>query len=356
MQQVRVAILGQGRSGHDIHGYTLSHLSEQYRIVAVVDTLEKRRVRAEREYGCVAYADYRELFNRNDIDLVVNALPSADHVPVSLEFLNRGFHVLCEKPLARRVSEVDSLIAAARAHQRTLTVFQQSRFSPAFQKVKEIVESGVLGRIVQVNIAYNGFARRWDWQTLKAMNGGNLLNTGPHPLDQALQLFGTDVVPSVFCQMDQANSFGDAEDYVRLVLYGDNRPTINIEISSCCAYTPYVYHVQGTRGGLMGNFTHLDWKYFDADKAEQHTVSSDPLEGPDGSPAYCSETLSWKEESWDISADEGKDLFLTMGTRFYAMLHRTLTEGAELVVTPEQVRQQVIVIEECFRQNPRFAV
>ena len=46
----------------------------------------------------------------------------------------------------------------------------------------------MLGRIVQVSLSFSGFARRWDWQTLQEYKGGNLLNTGPHPMDQAMRL------------------------------------------------------------------------------------------------------------------------------------------------------------------------
>ena len=125
------------------------------------------------------------------------------HVPITLDCLNHGYHVLCEKPLARRAAEVDTLIAAAQENDKILAIFQQSRYAPAFRKLREVIDSGVLGRIVQISIAYNGFARRWDWQTLQEYNGGNLLNTGPHPVDQALQLFGTDIMPQVTCIMDE---------------------------------------------------------------------------------------------------------------------------------------------------------
>src|SRR5207245_2139585 len=106
-----------------------------------------------------------------------------------------GFNVLCEKPFASTAADVDRMIAAAERANRTVAIFQQSRFAPYFRKVREVIASGVLGDIVQINIAFNGFSRRYDWQTLTAEMGGNLLNTGPHPLDQALQLFGTDIEP-----------------------------------------------------------------------------------------------------------------------------------------------------------------
>src|SRR5436190_16897938 len=154
MPILNVAILGQGRSGRDIHGAHLSKDVERYRIVAVVDALEERRARAKAEYGCDAYADHRPLLERDDVDLVVNAAPSKFHVPLSLEFLQAGFHVLCDKPLASRVADVDRLIAAADASGKQLAIFQQSRYSPAFAQLRRVIDSGVLGEIVQVSLVF----------------------------------------------------------------------------------------------------------------------------------------------------------------------------------------------------------
>lgn len=356
MSQISVAILGQGRSGYSIHGQSLSKMTDKYKIVAVMDDLAERRRRAEQEYHCSSYDDYRDLFQRKDIDLIVNALPSYLHVPVTLEFLNAGYHVLSEKPVARFASEVDSLIEASKKSGRTLAIYQQSRFSPAFVQMRKIIASGVLGRIVQVSISFSGFARRWDWQTLKSMNGGSLLNTGPHPVDQALQLFGTDQMPAVFCRMDSVNSYGDAEDYVKLVLYGEGRPTIDVEISSCSAYPLFTYQVQGEHGGLTGNTSHLEWKYFDPSQSQEHQLTTTPLQNDDGSPAYCSEDLVWKQEEWNVSDALSSDPFSSMSEVFYNMLYDTLTKGVPLQVTPQEVRQQIAVMEECYRQNPRFSM
>src|SRR5205085_9646406 len=99
MRVLRVAILGQGRSGRDIHGAHLSKDTERYRIVAVVDPLDERRERAAAEYGCETYADYKPLLERDDLDLIVNAAPSKFHVPIALAILEAGFNVLCDKPL-----------------------------------------------------------------------------------------------------------------------------------------------------------------------------------------------------------------------------------------------------------------
>jgi predicted dehydrogenase len=69
---------------------------------------------------------------------------------------------------------------------RVLAPFQNRRYEPHFNKVKEIVASGKLGQIVQIRMAWHSFGRRWDWQTLREFGGGQLANNGPHLLDQAL--------------------------------------------------------------------------------------------------------------------------------------------------------------------------
>jgi predicted dehydrogenase len=351
MKPVNTAIIGQGRSGRDIHGAWLKQAKGLYRIVAVADPIAERRERAEREYGCVSVADYRALLHMEGIDLVVNAAPSHLHVPITMDLLENGFHVLCEKPLARRKEEVSLLIALSRKKGKCLAVFQQSRYAPYYRKIREIIDSGVLGRIVQISIAFNGYSRRWDWQTLKEYHGGNLLNTGPHPLDQALQLFGEGSLPDIACVMDRANTFGDAEDHVKILLSGSGHPVIDLEISSCCAYPCYTYLVHGTRGGLKGSTERLDWKYYVPEEAPVQRLTREPLRKADGTPAYCAETLVWHHGSWD-APDAGKPLFDQMAESYYHMLHKTLTEGAPLEVTPEQVLRQIAVIEECHRQNP----
>jgi predicted dehydrogenase len=285
------------------------------------------------------------------VDLVVNAAPSRFHVPLTLQFLEAGFNVLCDKPLASRAADVDRLIRAAEESGKLLAIFQQSRYSPAFQQLRQVVDSGVLGEIVQVSIAFNGFSRRYDWQTLTAEMGGNLLNTGPHPLDQALQLFGTDVMPKVTCFMRRTTTLGDAEDHVLLILSGEGRPLLHLEISSCCKYPGSMYSVYATRGGLAGDTKRLEWQYYDPAEAPSLELVRTPICKPDGTPAYCSDTLEWKREEW-IAPEKG--LFETMSGSFYEMLHRALSEGAPLEITPQQVRQQIAVIEEAQRQNPHL--
>lgn len=353
MQKLRIAIIGQGRSGRDIHGaYLQKPEAKAYtEVVAIVDELPDRRERAQKEFGCPVFEDYTELFPLHDqIDLVVNSTYSMMHGEITIDLLEHGFHVLCEKPAACSTEEFDRMVAASKAAGKYFGVFQQSRFAPYFVQVMKIIESGVLGRLIDVDIQFNSFQRRWDWQTLHSFNGGSLRNTGPHPLDQALYILGDPyTMPEVFCRMDKVNTFGDAEDYVKLILTMPGKPLIDLTISCCDAFPVFTYKIHGTNGGLKGTMGHIDWKYFDPQKAPHQELMPHAISEPDGTPAYCHEKLEFIEESWDGNESGAFDSAVDA---YYHMIYDHLFYNKPLSVTLDQVRQQVMVYEEAHRQNP----
>jgi len=344
---IRVAVLGQGRSGLDIHCNWFQRSPSKYKIVAISDILKDRRERAEQELKCDAYADYKELLAREDIELVVNSLPSHLHPQGSIDALNAGHNVICEKPLGWSVAEVNRMIRTAKKAGKILAPFQQSRNAPHFQKILQVIDSGVLGRIVQINVSYSGFARRWDWQTLQEFKAGNLLNTGPHPMDQVMRLLDFKKPKDILCTMDRANTYGDAEDHVKIILRTAGKPDIDVEISSCAMYPRPMFSVYGTQGGLTGGPSALEWKYFVPKKAPKQKLVREPLPGP----SYCREDLPYVEKSWEPNKQQ-KNSFGYMSKCYYDYMYKVLREGAPLTITPEQVRVQIGVIEECHRQNP----
>lgn len=343
---IRVGVLGQGRSGLDIHSRWFKHSPRKYQLVAVADLLGDRGDRARAELGCEAYTDCRQLLARRDLELVVNALPSHLHPQVTIEALQAGHHVVCDKPLAWSVAEVDRMTRAAQKARRLLAPFQQSRYAPYFQKVKQVIDSGVLGRIAQISVSFSGFSRRWDWQTLQEFHGGNLLNTGPHAVDQIVCLLGFNMPDEICCFMDRATSFGDAEDHVEVLMRGKGQPIVALEISSCCPYPRDTYVVYGTRGGLSGGADGLRWRYFNPARAPKQQLSRAPLPGP----SYCREELTFTEKTWQPSKQQ-QNLFGYMSKCFYDHLYKVIRQGASLHITPQQVRVQIAVIEECHRQN-----
>jgi scyllo-inositol 2-dehydrogenase (NADP+) len=215
--------------------------------------------------------------------------------------------------------------------------------------MNRVVKVGIIG---QGRIAFNAFHRRWDWQTLQGKNGGNLLNTGPHPVDPALQIFGPNTMPEVVCHMDRVNTFGDAEDYVKMILKKQGHPLIDLEISSCDEYPSGTYHIQCQYGTISGSHDNLVYKYFDPEKAPKQELVRTPLKGADGNSTYCSETLPWVEESWEPSLEQKEQGGHYQYQTYYRQLYNTLVSNAPMEVTAVHVRMQIVIIEECHRQNP----
>jgi len=350
MRKINLAILGQGRSGYLIHGQHLLRDTDRFRVAAVIDALPERREKAERVFGCRTYADWSAVLNDPEIELCVNALYSSDHHPATVALLKAGKHVLVEKPAARTPEQLDEMEQAARDAGQALAIFQQTRFASYYRKIKEVLASGALGRIVQVSIAFDGYARRWDWQTLQRNTAGSLYNTGPHPLDLALDLLGGKDMPSVLCRMDRALTFGDAEDYAKLILTLPGRPLIDVSVSCCNAYPSGIFNIQGTRGGLWCNAETVKWRWFVEDEAPKQQLIEVSLTTPDGEPAYCVEDLPWHEAEWNIP--QGVGSFMDAVSHFYTNLYEHLTEGKPLLVKASEVRRQLAVVLECHRQNP----
>ena len=355
---IRVGIAGQGRSGYNIHAKCLGmHETDKYKITAVADQLAERRRDAKKEFGARTYKDYSDLIRAGGFDLFVNALPSPLHVPATIKALKAGYHVLCEKPMARNVAEFDKMVAVAKQQKRILAPFQNNRPQPFFRKILEIVGSGILGEIIYIRSNWSRFSRRWDWQTFQVNMGGTLFNTGPHAIDQALMLFPFNIKPKVFCRMECKNKLGgDAEDFCALTIYGRGAPTIEINISQYNAYPQEErYNICGTLGGLSGNEGELRWKYYDPKKAPKQKLwkkwSVDRK--------YPPETLPWVEQTWKVDAATAKNAvgytlrsFSSGPQAIYDNIYNMIHGNEKPFITLPQVRRQITILEEAHRQNP----
>jgi len=226
---IGVAVTGLGRAGWGIHVRQL-RLRSDMRVVAATDPDGERRKQAEAELGCKSYVDYGEMLRQGDVELVVVATPSRQHsVDCQLAFA-AGKHVVTEKPIAMNLAEADAMIAAGERARKMLFVHYNYRFYPEFYHLKEIVDSGIIGRVYHVRNYIAGFVRRNDWQTLTRNGGGLLNNHGTHNVDQILQLVPGKVT-EVMGDMQHIASAGDAEDHIKALMRFDSGATADIEIT-----------------------------------------------------------------------------------------------------------------------------
>lgn len=351
MKRLNVAIIGQGRSGRDIHGHFFkSENNKSFKVTAVVDKDQTRRKRALEEYpGCKAFESYTELYGKRDIDLVINSTMSNEHYAVTKDLLENGFNVVVEKPFARSRYECDNLIKTAHDNNAVLGVFQQSFFAPFYLKAKEVIDSGVLGEIKQIDITYNNLSRRWDWQTTQVKMGGNTYNTGPHPIGFALGFLDFDEnCRVVFSRLDHVLSSGDSDDYAKIIITAPNKPVIDLEISSNDAYPADNIKILGSKGTYKSSASSYEMKYInDGDNPERKLVL-EPLKDENNFPIYCRENLITREEKGEFDGDA-----FDVGTmRFYEMMYNKITNNEKMTVTPEHAAMIISVIEQAHAQNP----
>lgn len=351
MKRLNLAIIGQGRSGKDIHGkYFRSVDNQYYNVKYVVDADEFRRKVSEEIYpGCKTFSDYEELFTLDDIDLVVNATYSEMHYPITRELLLRGYNVLVEKPFGRSRYECDELIKIAKEKNVVLAVFQQTFLAPFYRFIYDVINSGKLGDIKQISIRYNAFARRWDWQTLQKKCAGSTYNTGPHPIGMGLGFLDFDKnARVVYSKLGTALTSGDADDYAKILISAPNKPLIDIEMSSIDAYSDYNVKVQGTKGTLKSTTNKYEMTYICDGENPDRPVRENFLKDDDGNPCFCSENLvkHTVSESYEGTAFD-------IGTaKLYEQLYFKITEGKEMTVTPEMAADIISVIEEVHAENP----
>ena len=110
-----------------------------------------------------------------------------------------------------------------------LNIFQQTMVSSQFQKLQEIINSGIIGDPIQINLRYTGYAYRYDWQTAQSWGGGDLYNTGPHGIGQALTLLDFDPNYKVaFSELRHIHSAGDGDDYAKVIFTAPGKPVIDL--------------------------------------------------------------------------------------------------------------------------------
>ena len=220
MDKVRIGIIGCGGIANGKHMPALKKLPD-VEMVAFCDIIEERAVKAAAEYGvegAKVFTDYKELL-KLDLDVVNVLTPNKQHSFITVDALESGKHVMCEKPMAINTAEAQKMLDAAKRTGKKLTIGYQNRFRPECRYLKKCVEAGDLGEIYYARA--QAIRRRAvpTWGVFldeENQGGGPLIDIGTHALD--LTLWEMDnyepamVVGSVFRKLadteNAANAWG----------------------------------------------------------------------------------------------------------------------------------------------------
>lgn len=344
---LRVGIVGLGRSGWNIHAKTLASLPGLYQIAAVADPEQERCEEARQAYGCKIFRTFDGLVQDPGLDLIVVASPNHLHTEHTISALQSGKHVVCEKPFALNCEDADRAIAESQRSGKVLSPFQHRRYEAHFEKVRDLINSGTLGEVVNVRMVWHQFTRRWDWQTLSRYGGGLLNNNGSHLLDHALQLLPDDIEPDIFVDLRRVLTLGDTEDHVKIVLKADGYPTLDVELTNACAYEQDRWLVMGSQGGLRGTAQHLEWRTVDWDRLPPRELQTEPVTER----VYSRDDVTWQTHHWAPDPEQPHEY-----TRYYHDLYRTICHGEPLVIAPQSVRRLIKTLERCYKQCQRLSL
>jgi len=196
MDKARLGIVGLGNMG-SAHVKSIGELTNAT-LTAVCDIDAAKAEKFAEQSGAKAFTDAEAMFRSGLIDGVIIAVPHYDHTPLTIQAFAAGLHVLTEKPIAVHKADAQRMIDAHTANPelRFAAMFQQ-RTLKAHQKIKQLIDSGELGKIMRVNwIITNWFRTQCyynsgGWRaTWRGEGGGVLLNQCPHQLDLFQWFFG----------------------------------------------------------------------------------------------------------------------------------------------------------------------
>jgi UDP-N-acetylglucosamine 3-dehydrogenase len=226
------------------------------KLVALADPVKERVEELAAKYGAKAYTDYKEMLKGPDVDAVVVAGPNSLHASQSIDALNAGKHVLCEKPMATTREDAKAMLAAAEKNKKFLMIGLNQRLMPPHVRAKDILKSGRLGKVLAFRTAFQhpgpeGWSvdagKSWFFKKGAAIMGvtGDL---GVHKADLLRWLLGQEFaeVGGILATLDKRDPDGN------LIDLDDN-----------------AYLTLKTAGGIVGSMI-LSWTNYGAE--ENYTI------------------------------------------------------------------------------------
>ncbi len=254
------------------------------RVLAVADTIPERVKEAADLSNSVAYSDYKSLLADKNIDIVNICTPSGLHAQMSIDALNAGKHVICEKPMALFVVDADKMIEAAKKNGKYLFVVKQNRFNAPIKAVKEAINKNLFGKIytISANVIWNrrpDYYTEESWRGTKELDGGALATQASHFLDVMQWLGGP--VKSVFAKQETLLHNIETEDTGALILKFESG-ALGTMYYTTCAYNKNIegsLTILGSKGSVKIGGEYLN-------KIEHWNVEGFPM--PENSTEFSS--------------------------------------------------------------------
>lgn len=230
--------------------------SETCELVAVADVNQDSAKAYAEPFGAKSFANYQTLAEGAEFDAVIIATPPNTHPEIALFFMQKGVHVLCEKPLCLSVSEAKQMIENVEQSKVVFTMATKFRYCEDVVKAKAIIASGVLGEIVQFENAFTAkvdMSKRWNSQK-EISGGGVLIDNGTHSVDVIRYFLGA--ITEVLAVETGSTQSLSVDENVKLLAKTENGIAASVDLTwGINKELPNFISVYGTNGTL-----HIGWR------------------------------------------------------------------------------------------------
>ncbi len=248
MQSIKTALCSFGMSGRVFHAPFIN----AHPAFTLHGVYERTKELAKEKYpGVIIYRSLEELLADKEVELVIVNTPNDTHYDFAEKALLANKNVVVEKPFTASTKEAAALIELAKQKGKLVTVFHNRRFDSDFRTVQKIVNSGVLGEIVDVEIHFDRFKEALSPKSHKEVPGaatGALYDLGSHLIDQGLQLFG--VPQAVFADIRIIRPISLVDDNFEVVMYYANL-RVRLKSSYLVLEPLPAYILHGAKGSFI---------------------------------------------------------------------------------------------------------
>ncbi|MBA4104874.1 MAG: gfo/Idh/MocA family oxidoreductase [Pirellula sp.] len=320
-EPVRFGLVGAGAIAQ-AYAQAFSQTSAA-KLVAVADSRREAAEKMADAAQCQAFTDAESMADAVELDAVLVCTPPSTHREICCALMERGIHVLCEKPLAISSADAEAMIAAAEARGLHFTMASKFRYVADVQKAKELIANGTIGEVVLFENVFTGrvdMSTRWN-SNPEIAGGGVLIDNGTHSVDVARFCLGE--LAEVQAMEGNRIQLLPVEDTAKMFIRSRQGVLGSIDLSwSVSKELPYFIAVYGSEGTIL---------------------------------------VGWRESKFRRAGDADWTVFGAGYDKFAAFRGQIenfagVVRGEEaLVVTPEDALASVQVIEAAYRSLARGA-
>lgn len=340
---VNVGLIGYGMGGQLFHGPILSSV-EGLKLIKIRETKAPNIAHARKKYqGVDVVSTSSSIFEDPNVELVVITSPNHTHYSLTKEALLANKHVVVDKPFTVTSQEADELIALAQKNNKILSVYHNRRFDSEYKTVKKVLDSQLLGTLVEYEVHFDrfrNFIKQDTWKEEPTPGTGLLYDLGSHLIDQALSYFG--LPDTVFADIRIQRAGGKIVDNFEIILnFGELKVTLK---------SGMLVKEIGPRIALLGNLG--TYQSYGMDVQEEALKAG----------LFPNDTPDWgiaPESQWGTLHTSFNELEFVGKVKsergdyreYYENIYKVINGSETLIVKPEEARNTIKIIELAMKSN-----